>query len=177
MEKFQIYYEPKKSDIRSFTLAISRLNEADDTYKFKIIKEVKNGLKVNTYKIKEFHIGVQDIIKKIAQIDFQKEYDSSESGKDMYYISADDNSITTSNKNQIKYILDLFQFDEIFNINVIQYNQIKDVYEFIKLNQLFIHKISKVSDETFSRVYDFYLHKNPYKVFENMNHLENCVLT
>ncbi len=176
MNKFQIYYEPKKSETRSFTLAISRLNETDDTYKFKIIKEVKNGLKVDTYKIKEFHIGVKEVLNKIAQIDFEKEYDSYKNGA-MYYISVDDKSITTNNKEQIQYILDLFQFDELLSINVIQYPQIKDVYEFVKLNQLFIHKISQVNDETFSRVYDFYIHKNPYKVFENMNYLENCVLT
>ena len=68
MDKFQIYYEPKKSDISSFTLAISRLNETDDTYKLKIIKEIKNGIKVDTYKIKEFHIGVKNVTNKIKQI-------------------------------------------------------------------------------------------------------------
>ena len=176
MDNFQIYYEPKKSDISSFTLAISRLNETDDTYKLKIIKEIKNGIKVDTYKIKEFHIGVKNVTNKIKQIKFEASYDKCQKGKDIYYISVDDISISTSNKKQIQYILDLFQFDDLFNINVIQYPQIKDIYEFIKLNKIFIHKISEVSDETFAKVYDFYLHKNPYKVFENMNCLENCVL-
>lgn len=176
MDKFQIYFEPKNSDVRSFTLAISRINEDDDTYKLKMIKEIKNGIKVDTYKIKEFHIGVKDIIDKIAMIDFDKKYEKCQSGKDAYYISADDASISTSNKKQIQYILDLFQFDDLFYINIIQYSQIKDIYEFLKLNKIFIHKISEVSDETFAKVYDFYLHKNPYKVFENMNYLENCVL-
>lgn len=176
MEKFQIYYEPKRSDVRSFTLAISRLNETDDTYKFKIIKEIKKDITVETYKIKEFHIGVKEIVEKIAQIDFDVDYDFDKEGKEMYYISADDKSIKATNKEQIQYILDLFQFDDLYNINVIQYPQIKDVYEFVILNKIFIHKMSQVSDETFSRVYDFYIHKNPYKVFENMNYLETCVL-
>lgn len=176
VKKFQIYYSPKNNlDVYSFTLSFSRINEDDDTYKLKIIKEIKkNSFQIETYKIKEFHFNAKEIINKINQIDFEEKYDSYCNGDDMYYIQYEDKKITTSNKQQIEYILDLFNFDELYNINISQYDKIKDVYEFIKLNRLFLHKISKIeSNDLFLDLYEFYLNKNPYKIFENLNNLDN----
>ena len=177
-KKFQIYYAPHNKEVDSFTLSISRINDKDDTYKLKLIKEIKKDFKIETYKIKEFHIQASCIIAKLNNIDFNKKYDKCQTNQDTYCIKLDDNKILTSHKEQIQYILDLFQFDELYAINIVQYPQIKDVYEFIKLNKLFLHKISNVkNNEKFLSIYDYYLNKNPYKVFENLNNLENFVLT
>lgn len=175
MNKFQIYFEPHNNNVFSFTLSISRINEMDDTYKMKIIKEVKTPSKTYTYKIREFHLGIQEIKEKIDKIDFTKKYDKYIDGE-MYYIRVDENYILTSNKEQVKYILDLFNFEDLFNINVLQYDKIKNMYEFIKLNSLFVKKVSNIQDsDKFLKLFDYYINKDPYKIFENMNNLENFI--
>lgn len=171
--KFQIYYKPDERNSSSFTLSISRINEEDDTYKIKIIREISTPSKTYTYKIQEFHFGVQGIKDKINQVDFDREYDKYQNGA-MYYVKADEDCFYTGNKKQIQYILDLFQFDELFRINVLQYDKIKDMYEFLKLNDLFVEKVTNIQDtEKVMNLFDFYVTQNPYKVFENMGNLEN----
>lgn len=178
INKFQIYYKPTNdTNIVSFTLSISRINTIDNTYKLKLIKEVKNDYKIDTYKIKEFHLNVDTIIEKLNIIDFNKKYDNYIEKEDVYCIKLDNNKIMTSNKNQIQYILDLFDFESLYNINICQYDKIKDIYEFVKLNNLFLSKVLKIKDDKqFMSIYDYYLNKNPYKIFENLNELNKLKL-
>jgi hypothetical protein len=178
IDKFQIYFKPNEDasepeGVISFTFSISRISLKDDTYKLKIINEIKEDFKQKTFKIKEFHFNASEIIAKIRTIDFEKEYDPQNPSKDVYFIKFGNKKICTSNKEQIQYILDLFQFDDLYGLNVLQYEDIKDVYEFVKLNKLFKTKVLCLDNDKYYKVYDYYLHKNPYKVFENLNNLEN----
>lgn len=173
--KFQIYYAPKnkKNDI-SFTISFSHIDENDNIYKLKVIKERKSktSINVNTYKIKELHFNTTELLQKINKIDFSKKYDKEDISKDIYYIKYNNQEIITSNKSQIQEILDIFRFDELYNIPITQYNQIKNVYEFLDFNKLFRDKSKNLNNDKFMSIYDYYLNKNPYKVFENLNNLE-----
>ena len=177
--KFQIYFAShteacKTEHLSSFTLSLSRINEQTNTYKLKLITEVANpsSLQATTYKLKEFHMNARKVISLINKIDFTKDYGKVDTNKDLYCIKFEDKKIMTSDKEAIMEILKVFHFDELMAIPVNQYSKIKDVYEFLTFTELFMTYSQDLSDEQFERVYDYFLNKDPYKVFENFNTLD-----
>lgn len=126
INKFQIYYKPNDSIIESFTIKYSRINKETNSYKYKLIKEIHNGNKIETYKIKEYRNDVNDILNKLEKINIDNiknesfYYDNNE----LFCICLDDKKIITTKKENIQYILDLFNFDKLFNLDIKEYKKV-----------------------------------------------------
>ena len=121
INKFQIYYKPNDSIIESFTIKYSRINKETNSYKYKLIKEVHNGNKIETYKIKEYRNDVNDILNKLDIIKIESfYYDNNE----LLCICLNDKKIITTKKENIQYILDLFDFDKLFNLDIKEYKKV-----------------------------------------------------
>lgn len=116
VDKFQIYYKPKDSNIESFTLRISRINKETNSYKYKVIKEILNNEnKIETYKIKEYRNNVEDILNKIDKINLDNiKNENLINNEELYCICLGNKKIITTNKNEIQYILDLFDFEKLY---------------------------------------------------------------
>lgn len=178
--KFTIYYEPAKINhehVESATLAFSRLNTQDDTYKQKFVLEQKSkdGTRIEEYKMKEFHVGVHALLENIKNnIDFDKSYPAAihDKAHEYFYISFGDKFIETSNRDSIQSILDAFQFDKLLSISHEHYKSIKDMYEYITLFEILNKKTMNLSAERMITLANIFKTKNPYQIFQSMGWLE-----
>ena len=175
-KKLIIYFEPSQNELPgviSITLSFSRISEKDNTYKQKLILQHLNdrGL-VDKYKIKEFHVGADKIIKKIEKIDFEGKYDenSTEENAETFLIKCDDKVIYTSNKEQLSEILQLFNFNEVINIPKEHYSHIVDVYEYLELMKILKNKRKDLNDKQ-KVILDNIVYNNPYDAFYRLSYL------
>lgn len=171
MEKFQIFF--KSNQNKDYTLSISRIDELTNTYKLKVIYETFDGdtMKYEKTKIKEFHIGAKEIIDKIEEIDFSKKYNFEKNSNSYYQISLGDKKINVSDKKEILDILDSFNFIEITNITPNECKYIQDIYEYLKLKNLFMKKCAKYSEADILKINERFSTENPYDIFENISYL------
>ena len=181
--KFIIYYQPPSVELtglKSLTLSFSRLDEETNTYKQKLIAEAKDesGI-VQKYKISEFHIGLDKIQEKINAVDFNQSFDKPEhnSTSPIFLIKYDDKKIETSNYNQVKEILELFRFSEMINISRKHYHCIKDLYEYLELQDIIQEKCKRLSPSLKSVYFSLIQDEDPYKTFQNMGWLEEYLNT
>ena len=176
--KLIIYYEPASGIheyIKSFTLSFSRINEEDRLYKKKAVLQHKSKKRncIEEYKMKELHTDAETIVDKISRINFHKAYSPIVEGSDKFYITYGDNKIATSNKQEIQYILDLFNFDRILNITHKHYEYIKDMDEYTVLLDSLNKKLPELNGSQIKTLSRTFKYTNPYNVFQNISCLPN----
>lgn len=174
-KKFVIYYEPPRSKreyLKSITLTISRINPDDNTYKIKLLQEhiSKTRGVVEEYKMKEIHLGANEIIEKIEKVDFERNYSAAckDEKHDYFYISYGDKTIETSNIDDIEYILEEFCFNDLISITHKHYEYIKDMYEYTELVKILNNKINSLSGEQLATLSRLFKPSNPYLIFQSM---------
>lgn len=172
MKKFQIYFKSKENE--NYTLSISRIDEITNTYKLKVIYETFNisTMEHEKLKIKEFHLGANEVLKKIKKIDFNKKYNFDKNSTSYYQISFDENKINSSNQDEILEILNEFNFLELIKINPKEYPYIKNVYEYIHLKNVFINECTKLSEDNILKISEAFEQSNPYEIFEHISYIE-----
>jgi hypothetical protein len=177
--KFTIYYQPCSSSyeyIKSITLSFSRLENEDNIYKKKLILEHKSKTRnaIEEYKMKEVHIGADKIKEKINKIDFNQEKKVCETNglEDYFLIQYGDKKIETSNKEEIQYILDMFNFDNLMTITHKHYSYIKDMDEYTELTKILYSKIPHLKREDLIMVSSEFKFTDPYHIFQRMPYFE-----
>jgi hypothetical protein len=176
IKKLIIYCEPAAGVheyVKSFTLAFSRINKEDKVYKKKAVLQHNSKSRncVEEYKMKEIHTDADVILDKIAKIDFEKEYSPIVDGADKFYITYDDNKIQTSNKEEIQYILDLFNVDKLMNISHKHYEYIKDMDEYTILLDTLNSKLPDLDGNQIKTLSRTFKYTNPYNIFQSMSWL------
>lgn len=123
MYKLQIYYQPVQKNhahLESLTISFSEFNEAQNTFKKKIVLE-RDGVK---YKIKEYPKTLNEIIPFLSTLDITK-YNSSDVNKEesYFFIKYDDKTISTSNAEDIKELLEWADFYSILAYDIDKYKK------------------------------------------------------
>lgn len=171
--KFIIYYKPAGTGkgVNALTLSFSRLSTEDNTYKQKLILEYTNeNGQIEEYKIKEFHIGANEILEKIDNIDFsrfyinKKEYDD----QDYILIKYGNKKIETTDKKQVDDILNLFKFNDLMHITRKHFKYIKDMYEYVDLVNILNSKLNSLSGKQMAKLSHLFSHEDPYRIFQSM---------
>ena len=179
VSKLMFYYEPagKNPYTRSYTLSFSRLDSESNTYKQKAIlqhwSDKRNNLE--EYKLKEVHIGVDKLLEKIEKIDFDKEYSAPKSGEETMYIYYGDKKIATSNIDEVRDILNMFNFFELYSITHRHYGDIKDMNEYIALKKTLDEKVKELSPEMQVNAIKVFRDNNPYTTFQSIANLDDYI--
>lgn len=182
--KLIIYYKPSKgynNRIETFTFSISRIDIKDNIYKQKVIIEHKSSItgEIEEYKLKEIHLNAAQIIDKILSIDFNKNYPAPifDNKHDYFLVKYDNKKIETSDKESIKYILDLFKIDKLMSITHKHYKYIKDMYEYTELVDILNTKNNELTGKQLITLAHIFKRVDPYDIFENMDYLEKYLDT
>jgi hypothetical protein len=122
-DKLQIYYQPAQPNAEAFkslTISYYEFDEQHRTFKQKIILE-KAGEK---YKIKRW-IGQLGSIKPfLEELDLSNYKSSSvQSDEAYFYIKYGDQTLSTSNREDIKELLKWIRFDEILSYDLSEYKK------------------------------------------------------
>lgn len=178
--KFIIYYEPVKDDreyMKSFTLSFSRINKEDNTFKKKVILEHRSRARntIEEYKIKEIHLGAKNLLDKIHKVDFKKSYSKPVKGSEYFCIKYGNRMIETSNIDEIRDILELFNFVKLSDITHKHYKYIKDMDEYTKLLDILNSKITSLNGEEISSLSQIFKTIDPYKIFQSMDRLPEFI--
>ena len=172
MDKFQIFY--KINSMNNISFSISRIDLQTDTYKLKIIYESfdKNTFSTKKYKIKEVHLGASEVLYEIENIPFDKYKENDIDLLDESYvqISYGMRKITSKNILDFENILDDFGFLDILKIQVEEYDKIKNVYEYVKLRDLYINRRIHTYDS--KKILEELKENNPYDLFEDISYLK-----
>lgn len=123
LQKLQIYYQPKQANNAphaSLTISYSDFDEANGTYKKKIVLE-QNSAK---FKIKNYLTNFAEVNAFLEALDLSK-YQSSDVdyGESYYYIKYGEQVLATSNPEDIREILDWVGFDEIRTYELSKYKK------------------------------------------------------
>lgn len=174
--KLIIYYEPLEGSrefLKSFTLSFSRISKTDNTYKQKAILEHKSKIRncIEEYKMKEFHIGAKDLLKKIKNIDFDKKYTKPTKQTEYFCISYGDKKIITGDRSEIEEILNNFNFIRLSSITHKHYEFIKDMNEYTNLLDILNSKISILNRSQLFTLSKMFKQINPYILFQSMSWL------
>ena len=176
MDRFQIYYKEKNKNVHTYN--ITRISKETNTYKLKVILEEFDSktLSYNKYKMKEFKIGVEDILNKINSIDFNKNYIANISDNLAYcQISFGDKKIAVNDIELIREYLDLFKFLEICQITKNEYKYVKDIEEYVILRNIFCQKCQDVEFDKLEKIISTIVDGNPYDVFETFEFFDEFV--
>lgn len=177
--KFMFYYEPgsKNPYTRSYTLSFSQIDEESNTYKQKAILQHWSDKRGNLeeYKLKEVHIGTDKLMEKINRIDFDKEYSAPKSGEETIYIYFGDKKIATSNLDEVRDILNDFDFVELCKITHRHYKDIKDMNEYVALKKTFDAKVEELSPDMQLHATRIFRDNNPYISFQSVANLEDFI--
>lgn len=119
MEKYQVYYQPKKntSDIKSLSISYYDIDEDTKTYRFKVVLERADG----KYKIKEYW-GCLGTVIKLRGVDMttlpKRDVDKDDT---YFYIKTATHEYMTNNRADIEAILGIVQFDTILKYDISKY--------------------------------------------------------
>lgn len=123
MEKLQIYYQPIQKDpehLESLTISYYDFEEKTCTYREKIVLE-KGGEK---YKIKRWLGQLGGIRPFLEKLDLKKYTASDVNPGDAYFfIKHGENSLATSNREDIEDILKFCQFDKVLSYDLSEYKK------------------------------------------------------
>ena len=119
MEKFQLYYQPKKntSDIKSLSISYYDIDDQTCTYRMKIVLERADG----KYKIKKY-LGSMGAILNWRKIDMDA-LPKTEVNKDesYFYIKTATHDYMTNNRDDIAEVLKVVNFDTILTYDINEY--------------------------------------------------------
>lgn len=121
-EKLQIYYEPgdnSEHQFKSLSVKYSEFDEENNTYKKKIVLE-KNGEK---YKIKQYldFASIKPFLYSLNLDNYTSSGVQEDSG--YFYIKFGEQRFSTSNKEDIREILEWAGFDEILGYELDKYEK------------------------------------------------------
>ena len=124
MEKFKFYYEPNgEFDIKSLTISIEQEEEG---YKVKVLKEIFEEGEIKKIKIKKVYSEIDEIVKKIESIDFEKK--RKEKGENPLVVKYGEKKIEVNSLEGIEDICDMFRIRELLADHI---ENIKDLKEFL----------------------------------------------
>ena len=90
-------------------------------------------------------------------------------------IKFNNKEIKTNNHNQIKYILDIFNFDDLMQIQHYHYKYIKDMYEFVSINNLLNAKAISLDKPQMLKLVEILEVEDPYRIFRNVIKLDEFI--
>lgn len=116
MNKLQIFYQPRRTHPDfwdSVTLSFYDYDEAQGTYKSKIVCEIRG----QTFKKKELRSDLPVFTEKLQKLDFSDcKMRKVTTGESYFYIKYGDLAVTTGSTDEIKDILDLFDFQQALDM-------------------------------------------------------------
>lgn len=178
ISKLMFYFEPSQknnSRVRSYTLSFSRIDKDNNVYRQKAIlqywSEKRNILE--EYKMKEVHVGAKELYEKIKKIDFTKQYSSPKDNGDKLYICYEGKQLLIGDLQEVKDILEMFNFLDLYKISHKHYNYIKDMNEYIELKNILYKKAKELSIEEQTVLDNLFKENDPYKIFHNIPYLKN----
>lgn len=121
MEKYQLYYQPKKntSDIKSLSISYYDIDDKTCTFRMKIVLERADG----KYKIKKY-LGSMGSILRWRNVDIsalpQTDADKEQA---YFYIKTASHDYMTNNKDDITEILNIVNFDTILKYDISEYTK------------------------------------------------------
>lgn len=111
MDKLQIFYQPRRTHPDfwdSVTLSFYDYDEEKGTYKSKIVCEIRG----QTFKTKKLCGDLPVFTEKLQKLDLNNhKMNKVASGESYYYIKYGDLAVTTGSADEIRDILDLFNFE------------------------------------------------------------------
>lgn len=176
--KLTFYYEPSRKNkrgVRSYTLTFSQIDEETDTYKQKAILQYWSNSRgvVEEYKMKEFHVGVKQLIEKINKIDFNKQYSNPTLDGEKMYIYYKDKQILVGDMSEIQDVLNIFNFFNLYKISHKHYDTIKDMNEYTKLKSALYKKAESLTIKEQALLDGLFKRNNPYITFQSIPFLQN----
>ena len=116
MNKLQIFYQPHRTHPDfwdSVTLSFYDYDEAQGTYKSKIVCEIRG----QTFKKKELCSDLPVLAEKLQKLDLtDHKMNKVTPGESYFYIKYGDFDVNTGSADEIKDILDLFNFQQALDL-------------------------------------------------------------
>ena len=131
MEKFMIYYEPenneKEGELKSFTYVAEPVGKE---FKLKVVEEIYTNEGTEKFKLKEMHNNLDEIFKKIKEINFNIKTNTKERDG-VIIIKYGENKLVSNSLKSVSSIIDKFKVKELLNMTSKELLEIKNLKEFV----------------------------------------------